>query len=50
MVMSKILPLVRCALNHLVPSCNIFGVDPLAQQIQGRRDRPLELEDSEGFR
>jgi hypothetical protein len=48
--MSKILPLVRSALDHLPPTGYIFRMNPFAHREIGRqRGRPIELKDPERF-
>jgi hypothetical protein len=48
--MSKIQPLGRRALDHLPPRGTIFRVNPSAHyEFHGRRGRPVELKDPEGF-
>jgi hypothetical protein len=48
-LMSKIPPLVRCALDDLPDGSNIFRVNPLEHEIKGGRGRPVQLKDPEGF-
>src|ERR1700688_2305859 len=45
----KILRVARRALDDLPEVSNVFGVNSLNQQFQGRRSRLAVLEDPEGF-
>src|SRR5258706_12392864 len=49
MLVSKVLPVARCALHDLPEAGNICRVNSLLNEFSRGRDRPLVLEDPKGL-